>query len=113
MENHARIEVAGPRAHHEAARRRETHRGVERLSVCHGGHARAVAQVRDYQARWHVARQSPQDVLVRDAVKAVAPHARVEQFAWDWETLSSLGHAAMKFGVEAYNLRQLRMPPRN
>ena len=47
IQHHAGIEIARPRAHHEAAGRGEAHRRVERTAVAHRSHARAVAEMRD------------------------------------------------------------------
>ena len=75
----AGIEVAGAGSHHEAARRREPHRRVDRPPVLDRGHARAVAEMRDHGAPERRRAERFDDVLVRQAMEAVAADACVER----------------------------------
>ena len=80
VEDHAGIERAGTRAHAEAVERREAERAVDALAVPHRAEAGAAAEVRDDDASvgdlGRDVRQHRRDVLVRQAVEAVALHAR-------------------------------------
>ena len=49
VDKHAGIEVSAPRAHHQAAGGRESHRGIDADTAADGRHAGAVAQVGDDQ----------------------------------------------------------------
>src|SRR5260370_39996660 len=109
IEEDAGVEVATARAHHEAARRRESHRGVERPSVAYRRHARAVAQMRDDDARGCRVGKRLHDVFERDTVKAEAADSLVPQRARQREALGHLGHLSMESGIEARHLRQLRI----
>ena len=104
----AGIEIARARAHHEPAGRREPHRRIDRAPVLHRRHARPVAEVGDHRAPELRRAERLDDVLVREAVKAVAPHPRVEEIARQREALGDLGQRAMKGGVEAHHLRDVR-----
>ena len=81
MQDYARIDAARPGAHAESVERGEAESVIDALAVPHGTQARAASQVRDdYAAVRDLGRHLGQyagDVLVREAVKAVALHARV------------------------------------
>ena len=113
VEQHARIEIAAPRAHHQAAGRREPHGRVDANAVVHGGHARPVAEVRDdHPAVGRVAverAQLLQDVLVGEAVEAVAHHSGVPELPWQGVHLRDAGHLAVEGRVEAGHLRNARI----
>src|SRR5437773_10096415 len=73
VDKHARVEVPAPRAHHEAAGRRESHRRIDGDAIAYRGHARAVAEMRDDRAAERRRADRRDHVLVRQAVEAVAP----------------------------------------
>ena len=50
VDQQAGVEVAGTRAHHQAAQRREAHRGVDAAAMLDGGHAGAMPQVGNDEA---------------------------------------------------------------
>ena len=77
VDDHAGVEVAGARAHHEPAGRGEAHGGVDAAARrCTRDHARAVAEVRDDRPAERARAERADDVLVRQPVEAVAAHAR-------------------------------------
>ena len=108
IEQHARIEIAGARAHHQPAGRREAHGRVDANAVVHGGHARPVAQVRDdHPAVGRVAVQRAQllqDVFVGEAVEAVARHAGVPEVA-------AAGRTSARRGASGGGRRCRSRPP--
>ena len=105
------IEGAAARAHRQPVDRREAHRAGDAAAGGQRAHARAVAEVQDDAAaarRLRVElRQDRCDVLVRQAVEAVALHAGVVQLAGQGEHLRELRLGAMERRVEASHLRQL------
>ena len=107
MQQYAGVEIAAARAHHEATGRGEPHRRVDRVPVAHGRHAGAVAQVGDDRAAEGRAARLLQDVLVRQAVKAVAADALVPEVARQRQAPGHLRHVAVEAGVEAGDLGHL------
>src|SRR6185436_17659445 len=106
MHQNAGIEVAAPRAHHEAARRGEAHRRIDRESVAYCREARAVSQVRDDRAaegRWTDGRHH---VLVRQAVETVALDPFRPECPWKWKALRDGRHPPVEGSVEARDLRE-------
>ena len=85
IEDDAGIDGAGPRAHAQPVERGEAERAVDALAVLQRAQARAAAQMRDDHAavgdlRCHL-RQHRGDVLVRQAVEAVALDAGAAEIA--------------------------------
>lgn len=77
-----RVDVSAARAHDESLERRESHGGVDALSVADGGHAGSVAEVAGDNGRvLDVLAEDPgglvEHELVAGAVEAVAAHAMV------------------------------------
>ena len=106
VHQHAGVEVAAPRAHHEAARRREAHRRVDGKPVAHGSEAGAVAQVRDDRAAERSGADGGDDVLVRQAVEPVALDALRSECPWQRQALRDGRHPSVERGVEARDLRE-------
>ena len=115
VEQHAGIEVAGARAHHQPAGRREAHRGVDALAAlgrppcwrrCPDGRR---SRGRRPPRRRPPSRSFCHDVLVRKPVKTVAQHALVPKASGQRKTLGHLGHLAVKRRVEAGDLLQARI----
>ena len=80
VEQDARVEVAGPGAHDQALERGQPHRGVDGYAAEDRRGRGAVAEVQRHQAQpGEVTAEEPgrlaRDVLVADAVHAVAPDA--------------------------------------
>ena len=98
MDEDAGIEIAAARAHHEAAARRESHRRVDGTTVTHRRHAGAVAEVRDHRAAERRCPDGRDDVLVRQAVEAVAPDTLRPEQVRERQALRHLGHAAVEGG---------------
>src|SRR6185437_3747091 len=109
IEECAGIEIAGARAHHQAGRGSESHRRVHGLPIAHGGEARAIAEMRDDNGSLRRAAERADDVLERQAMKTVAPHAFVPESAWQRETLRDLRHCPMEASVEAGYLGKGRL----
>ena len=107
VHGHAGVEVAAAGAHDQSARRREAHRRVDRLPVMHGDHAGAVAEVRDDGAAELRCADRIDDVLVRQAMEAVPPHARFPEGGRQRQPLCELGHVVVERGVEARHLRDV------
>ena len=108
VEEDARIEVAGARAHHDAARRREPHRRVVRRAVHHRGHARAVAEVRDDGAPQRLRAHGADHVFVRETVEAVATDPPRGEAARHREAARHLRERVVEIGVEADHLAHAR-----
>ena len=104
---------AAARAHRQPVDRREAHRAGHAAAGGQRAHAGAVAQVQHHGAplrgRRVELRQHRGDVLVGQAVEAVAAHAGVVQLPGQREHLRQLGLRAVERGVEAGHLRQLRL----
>ncbi len=64
MDEQAGIEIAGARAHNDAACRRQAHRSVDGVTVGNGGDAGAVSQMSDDQARRDIFAERVQDRFV-------------------------------------------------
>ncbi len=73
----------------------------------HGDHAGAVAEVRDDGAAELRRAERADDVLVRQAVEAVPPHARFPEGGRQRQPLCELGHVVVERGVEARHLRDV------
>ena len=109
VEDHAGIERAGPRAHAQPVERGEAERAVDALAVLQRAQAGAAAEVGDDHApvgdlRRHL-RQDRGDVLVREAVEAVALDAASRSSAGSGTSSATPDCAAMEAGVEAGDLR--------
>ena len=106
VHEHAGVEVAGAGAHHDAAGRREAHRRVDRAAVADGAQAGAAAEVGDHGPAEPVGADRLDDVLVGQAVEAVAAHARRPRAApAAAKRARHLGERAVERGVEARHLR--------
>ena len=81
IEDHAGIERAAARAHHQAVDRGEAHRARDAAAVLDGAQAGAVAEMRDDDAPGRERRrkfaQRDYEIFIRQAVEAVAPDAGV------------------------------------
>jgi hypothetical protein len=111
--HHAGIEIAGSRAHDETGRWRETHARIEASAVPHGGDAGAVAQMRQQHSSMRGVRsgepgQLVEDVLARQAMEPVAPHAVSLVAPRNRQQPGDLRHGVMERGIEARDLRQAR-----
>ena len=108
VEHNARIEVTRARAHHQSSRRREAHRGVDAHATAYGGHAGPIAKVRDYDAAACHNRieraQFAHDVLVRQAVEAVAYHAGLLDLARERVLPRHARHVTVERCIEAGRL---------
>ena len=82
---------------------------IDALAVAHGAQARATSQVRDNDAAvrdlGRDLRQGAGDVLVREAVKAVALHAGVAKFLRKRNEVGERGLRPVEAGVETGDLR--------
>src|SRR5918998_1872654 len=109
MDEHARVEVAAPRTHHEPAGRGEAHRSVEADATPHGCKACTVAQMRDDDAAIGLRRvrgaQLLHDVLAGKAVETVAEDASLGKAARQRVEPGDAGHPAVECCVEAGYLR--------
>src|SRR5437870_11592662 len=76
MKEDSGIDLARPRAHGDAVKRRETHRAFDTAAVCQAAHGRAAAEMRhDHSARchsWGDLAQALGDVFVGKPMKTVA-----------------------------------------
>ena len=115
VEDDAGVELAGAGAHRQAVDGGEAHRAVDAAPVMEGAQRGAGAQMADHhpalRQSWVDLAQPVGDVLVGQAVKAVAAHALLVPAVRDREPVGDLGMAAMERGVEARDLGHLR-PPR-
>ena len=114
IEDDAGIERARPRAHAQAIERGESKRAVDALPILHGAETGAASQVSDDHApagdlRRHL-RQDRGDVLVRQAVEAVALHAGAADLAGQRHHFGDRRLTAMKARVEAGDLRHTGEP---
>ena len=116
MQQHAGVERAAARAHHQTVERGEAHRRGDAAQSAHRAEARAAAEVRDDRApaRGVAVALGERDrhVLVGQAVKAVAPHAAFPQGMRQRATSARPAAACGESGVEARHLRQVRQPRR-
>jgi hypothetical protein len=108
VQDQARIDRAAARAHDEAVERREAERRGDALAIDHRRHAGAIAQMADDDAAvglLAVLRQHAGDVLVRNAVEAVALRAFFGVLARQAVHLRDFRLRAVESGVEARDLR--------
>ena len=112
IEHDAGIDLAGPRAHRQAVERGEAHRALDAAARRQRAHRGAAAEMRDDHApardRRRDLRQALRDVFVGKAVEAVAAHAFGVEALRDRVVVGKRAVAAMKGGVEAGDLRQIR-----
>jgi len=110
VQQHAGIQRAAARTHHQAVQRGKAHGGGHAHPALRGAQAGAVAQVgHDHAAApAHGLRvQHRHDVLVGQAMEAVAAHALLAQRTRQREGVVHLGHVGVEGGVETGHLRQL------
>ena len=112
MEEHAGVERAAARAHHQAVERRKAHGGGDAVQLAHRAEACAAAEMRDDRAPACGVTvplgKRDAHVFVGQAVKAVAAHAAFPQRMRQRQHLLDLRQRAMERGVEARDLRQFR-----
>src|ERR1700680_3519639 len=72
IDQNARIEIAGARAHDHPAGWGQSHAGVDRLTTFDRGDACAIAEVHDYQAVRQIVRKLVHDRFARKPTKPVA-----------------------------------------
>jgi hypothetical protein len=112
VKDDAGIEIAAARPHRQPVHRGEAHGAGHAAAIHHRAHAAAVSKVRNHGApRAGLGielRQHGGDVLVRQAMEAIAPHAKIGDRGRQGESLRRLGLHAMECGVETGDLRQLR-----
>ena len=112
----ARVHIARAGAHHQPLERGQAHRRFEAFTQIYGAHAGAVAQMhRDQpqvlQSLAHRFRGAPRDVMMRGAMKSVAPQPRLAPFGGH-----GIGGHARRIGqvksrVEHGDLRQVGPDP--
>ena len=111
MQHDARIEGAAAGAHGQPVERGEAHGAVHGAAVLDRAHAGAAAEMGDHHSagsdlRRHLG-QHARDVLIGQAVEAVAANALVIEPARQGEPVGELGMAAVERGIEAGDLRQV------
>ena len=110
IQDHAGVERSTPRAHRQSVERGEAHRARHAPPGVHRAHARPVAEVQHdgpAQRRLRIeARQRRRDVLVGQAMKAVAADAGLVKVGRKGEALRHVGVRPVKRGVETSDLRQ-------
>ena len=115
VEQHARIQIAAARAHHQAVEGGEAHARGDAPALPHGAHAGAVAQMEDdHPAVGGLAQMLGQDlgdVFIGQSVEAVAAYPLFRELTRQREQLRQFRLAAMEGGVEAGHLRQSRLQP--
>ncbi|CFN72128.1 Uncharacterised protein [Bordetella pertussis] len=111
-QHHARVEAAGPGAHRQALERGKAHGAVDAAAIDHGAGRNAVAQVGGHDlAAGDLGQRAPQalrDVLVRQAVETVAPHALLVQVLGQRVAVGQRRVGAVEGRVEAGHLRDVR-----
>ncbi len=109
VEHHPGIELTRSGSHGNAVEGGEAHRGLDTAARLQRAHRGTTAKVRhDHAAHRVIRRHGVQplgDVLIRQAVKAVATHPRLEEAARQRVTGMSLRAPRMERGVEAGHLR--------
>src|SRR5215470_6523664 len=108
IENDTGIDRSGSRPHRQPFQRCEPHRRRDALALPYGAHTAAVAEVRDHDAAaprvTHDAGQDTRDVLVREAVEAVALDSRRGEVTRQRIELRHRLLGAMECGIEARDL---------
>jgi hypothetical protein len=94
MHEDARVEVAAPRAHHQAAGGREAHGRVHGTPVAYGRQARAIAEVRNDGPAERRGAQRGEDVLVGEPMEPAALDAPGRQRARQRQAVSGVSSAA-------------------
>ncbi len=112
IEHDARIDLAGPRAHRQPVERGEPHGALDAAAAVERAHRGAAAEMGDdHPLRRNVRRdfrQDARDIFVGQTVEAVAPDAFGIETLRDRVMIGQRAMAAMKGGVEAGDLRQIR-----
>ena len=110
----AGIQIAGARAHHQSRRRREAHAGINAFAIAHGGHACAIAEMREDDAAFFCrrvaeAREFFHQIGVGQTVETVALNSLGVEASRNRQQLGHARHGLVKRRVEAGHLRQFRM----
>ena len=117
VQDHAGVELAGAGAHRQAVERGEAHGRLDAAAGEQRAHRGAAAEVGDDHPAAGDLRgefgEAAGDVLVAQAVEAVAADALVVEGARKGVAVGVLGVAAVEGGVEAGDLRQARVDRRD
>src|SRR5450756_2928328 len=110
----AASDVYKRQAHHQSRRRSEAQAGVNAFSVAHGGHARAVSEMRkDHAAsrcrRVAEAREFFHHIGIGQTVETVALNSLRLVATRDGKQLGNTRHIAVKRRVKTGNLGKFRM----
>ena len=112
VQDDAGVDRPAARPHRQAVDRGEAHRARDAAAGFERAHAGAVAEVQHHGLAARRAlvepRQHRGDVLVGEAVEAVAAHARIGELLRQREHLRERRVRPVDRGVEARDLRQLR-----
>jgi hypothetical protein len=112
VQEHARVEVAGARPHHQSLERRHSHAGLDAAAVFDGRDARSIAEVARDDAQLlrgpaQELRGGAQHVCVADAVEPVAADApAIAQRARQRVVARARWQRRVEGGVEHRHVRQ-------
>ena len=106
IDQNAWIEIAAACAHDHAARRGQSHAGVDRFTAFDRGDACTIAEMGDDQAVRQIVRKLMHDRFARKAVKPVALDTLRLQFPGDRKDPCDVRQFGVKGGVEARRLRK-------
>src|SRR5262245_28620475 len=114
IKHNSRIELARPRPHRQAVKRRKAQRALHALASRHGAHGGAAAEMSDDDSpRSDFGRylgKSSRDVFVREAMEAIAANSLRVELLGERIAVGNFRMVSMKGRVETGDLQQLVLP---
>gem|GEM_PF-7069947 len=107
VEEHARVEVAGPGGHGQSTIRGEAHRGGDGPALAQGGEGTTAPEVGEEGPLSEVLAELVDHIGVGEAVEAIAPHSLSPAFHRQGEDPLLFGKVGEEGGVETGGLGQV------